>query len=160
MRQRAAKKKGERNMLDLVNPPASTFSALQNQINGLLDDFLTEPSPWVSSPEFRRYPAVNIWEQGDAAHLEAELPGVKMEDVELLVAGNQVRLSVQRNNAAETKAAWHRQERPSGNFTRSFTLPWELDADKVEAKLKLGVLSVTLPKAESAKPRKIKLLTN
>lgn len=147
-------------MLELANPPAGTFAALQNQIDGLLEDFLSEPTAWAASPEFRRYPAVNIWEDGDAAHLEAELPGVKMEDVELLIAGNQLKLAVQRRVSAPENTAWHRQERLTGSFTRSFTLPWELDADKVEAKLTNGVLTVTLPKAESAKPRKIKLLAN
>ncbi|MGC8539021.1 MAG: Hsp20/alpha crystallin family protein [Phycisphaerae bacterium] len=147
-------------MLDLLDPVATPYSALQNQINGLLEDFLAEPAAWASGSELRRYPAVNIWEDGDAAHLEAELPGAVMEDVELYVAGNQIRLGVQRRVSAPEKAAWHRQERVSGNFTRTFTLPWELDADKVEAKLKDGILTVELPKAESAKPRKIKLLAN
>ncbi len=147
-------------MLDLLDPVATPYSALQNQINGLLEDFLAEPAAWAGGSELRRYPAVNIWEDGDAAHLEAELPGVVMEDVELYVAGNQLRIGVQRRVSAPEKAAWHRQERVSGNFTRTFTLPWELDADKVEAKLKDGVLTVELPKAEAAKPRKIKLLAN
>jgi HSP20 family protein len=147
-------------MLDLANAPITSYAALQNQINGLLEDFLSEPTTWAESPDIRRYPAVNIWEDGDAAHLEAELPGVKMEDVDLLVAGNQLKLAVQRHISAPEKVAWHRQERPSGTFARSFTLPWDLDADKVHATLKNGVLTVDLPKAESAKPRKIKLLAN
>ena len=147
-------------MFELLYPVATPFNALQNQINGLLEDFLAEPAAWASGSELRHYPAVNIWEDGDAAHLEAELPGVKMEEVELLVAGNQLKLAVQRRVSAPENTAWHRQERLAGSFTRSFTLPWELDADKVEARLKDGILTVTLPKAESAKPRKIKLLAS
>ncbi|MGC9260539.1 MAG: Hsp20/alpha crystallin family protein [Phycisphaerae bacterium] len=147
-------------MLDLLDSAATPFGALQNQIDGLLEDFFTEPTTWAGARELRRYPTVNIWEDGEAAHLEAELPGVKMDDVELFVAGNQLRLAVQRQISTPDNAVWHRQERISGNFSRTFTLPWELNADKVEAKLKEGILMVDLPKAETAKPRKIKLLAN
>jgi HSP20 family protein len=147
-------------MFELLDPVATPFNALQNQINGLLEDFFTEPAAWAGDQELRRYPAVNIWEDGEAAHLEAELPGVKMEDVELFVAGNQLRIALQRKISTPDKTVWHRQERVSGNFSRTFTLPWELNADKVEAKLKDGILTVELPKAETAKPRKIKLLAS
>ena len=138
-------------MIGLLEPVATPLNVLQNQINGLFDDFFTQPTGWATDPELRRYPAVNIWEDGDAVHLEAELPGVKMDDVELFVTGNQLRIAVRRQITAPEKAAWHRQERASGSFSRSFTLPWDLNSDKVQARLKDGVLTVDMPKAEEVK---------
>jgi HSP20 family protein len=103
------------------------------------------------------YPTINVWDDGERFHAEAELPGFKIEDVELFVAGSQ--LQIRGRRTIEPRAGWtlHRQERASGQFSRMVTLPVELDADNVQAALKDGILSVTLPKAPSAKPRKIEV---
>jgi HSP20 family protein len=147
-------------MLDpLLDPVAVPYANLRNQVGSMLEDFLSAPAQWAQISEVQRYPAVNIWEDGDAAHLEAELPGVRMENIEILVSGNQLRLAVERQTSAPENVTWHRQERAAGSFSRTFTLPWDMNADKVEAKLNNGILTVLLPKAETAKPRKIKLLT-
>ena len=103
------------------------------------------------------YPTLNVWDDGERFHAEAELPGFKLDDVELFVAGSQVQIRGRRT--FEPRAGWtlHRRERASGEFARTLTFPVELDADKVQAALKDGILSVTLPKAPSAKPRKIEV---
>ncbi len=103
------------------------------------------------------YPAINVWDDGESFRAEAELPGFKIEDVELVVAGSQ--LQIRSRRTFELREGWtvHRQERASGEFSRTATFPAEIDADKVQAALKDGVLSVTLPKAPSAKPRKIEV---
>jgi HSP20 family protein len=102
------------------------------------------------------YPAVNVWEDGDQIFVEAEMPGIKHEDLEILVTGeNQVTIKGERQVSAPEKGMWHRQERGAGSFSRTLTLPFEVDRDRVEARLENGVLTVTLAKHVSAKPRKI-----
>jgi len=105
------------------------------------------------------YPGINLWEEGDTAYVEAELPGLSMEDVEVLVMGKELTIIGERKMAAPENASYHRHERASGRFSRSLTLSWEIDAEKVEAKLHDGVLTIRLPKSESAKPKKIQVKT-
>lgn len=108
------------------------------------------------------YPTLNAWDDGERFHAEAELPGFKIEDVELFVVGSQ--LQIRGRRTFEPREGWilHRRERTSGEFSRLVTFPAEIDAENVQAAFKDGVLSVTLPKAPSAKPRKIevKVLTH
>ena len=104
------------------------------------------------------YPGVNLWEDGDTAYIEAKVPGLNMDDIEVLVSGNELTINGERRIAAPENGQYQRRERASGRFSRVLTLPWETDADKVEAKLHDGVLTVTLPKCEACKPRKVKVL--
>lgn len=104
------------------------------------------------------YPGVNVWEDGDNAYLEAELPGVTMNDIEIDVTGDQVTVRGQRKIPdAPQNGTYRRRERPAGAFSRMLRLPWEINPDQVEATLHDGVLTVRLPKSESAKPRKIRV---
>jgi HSP20 family protein len=108
------------------------------------------------SGAFAVFPTLNVWEENDQVFVEAELPGLDLKDLEIYVTGgNQLTLKGERKPAAPDKGAWHRRERTFGNFVRTLTLPFPVDADKVEAKLENGVLLVKLAKHESAKPRKI-----
>lgn len=101
-------------------------------------------------------PALNAWEDQDTLHVEAELPGFSMNDLEILVTGgNQLTIKGERKPVTPDKGVWHRQERGYGSFVRTLTLPYSVDPDKVEARLEHGILSIHLPKHESAKPRKI-----
>lgn len=104
------------------------------------------------------YPGVNLWEDGDTAYAEAELPGLGLDDVEIYVTGNELTISGGRQIAAPQDATYHRRERAAGRFSRMLTLPWEIDADKVEARFRNGVLTVALPKCASCKPKKVKVL--
>jgi HSP20 family protein len=102
------------------------------------------------------FPAVNIWEDADKVYVEAELPGLNLKDLEIYVTGgNQLTLKGERKQAVGEKGIWHRQERGYGIFTRVLTLPFNVNADKVDARFENGVLLVQLAKHESAKPRKI-----
>lgn len=103
------------------------------------------------------YPALNISETADALAVEAELPGYKMENIEISVMGRDLSIKGQRTQEGETKATWHRRERLAGTFTRVVRLPFDVDAEKVSASLKNGVLHMTLPKAEAARPRRIEV---
>ncbi len=103
----------------------------------------------------RAFPALNIWEDGDHLFAEAELPGMGMDDIELFVVGSELTIKGQRKAMDDQNANYHRRERGVGEFCRTVTLPVEIDANKVEATLKNGVLTISLPKAEAARPRKI-----
>ena len=103
-------------------------------------------------------PALNVWEDEGSAYVEAELPGLTLEDVEVLAADGELTIGGRRKAAEPQGATCHRRERPAGQFRRTVTLPWEIDAAKVEARLSDGVLTIKLPKAESAKPRKVAVL--
>lgn len=104
------------------------------------------------------YPAMNVWTNPDGAVLTAELPGVNPDDLEISVQGDTLTLRGARNPELLNEGeAFHRRERGSGKFQRAFQLPFAVDASKVEASYELGVLSITLPRAESDKPKKIQV---
>jgi HSP20 family protein len=101
---------------------------------------------------------VDIYENGDSLVLKAELPGINPDDVEIRVEDNTLYLKGERKFEKEVKEQnYHRVERTYGTFTRTFTLPNSVDADKVAANYKDGVLTLTMPKKEEAKPKTIKI---
>jgi len=102
------------------------------------------------------YPPVNIWGDNDNVYAEAELPGMQLDRLEIYVTeGNQLTIQGERRQRELDKGVWCGQERGFGQFSRSIVLPVTVDADKVEARFEHGVLFVTLPKSEAAKPRRI-----
>ncbi|MGD0921067.1 MAG: Hsp20/alpha crystallin family protein [Terriglobia bacterium] len=103
-------------------------------------------------------PAVDICENENNIVLKAELPGVDPEDVEVRVEDNTLYLKGERKFEKETKEEnYHRIERAYGSFARSFALPNSIDAEKVAAEYKDGLLTLTLPKREETKPKTIKI---
>jgi HSP20 family protein len=132
----------------------SEAGRLHRQMNRLferfgLDDY-TRPMLAVS------YPLVNIWENDDNVYAETELPGMSLEQLEIYVTGgDQLSIQGERRLPEADKGVWHRQERGFGMFSRTITLPVAVDAEKVTARLEHGVLLVTLPKSEAAKPKRI-----
>jgi len=103
-------------------------------------------------------PAVDIVETEDALVLKADLPDVKLEDIDVRVENETLTIKGERKFEKEEKIkGYHRIERSYGAFMRSFTVPASLEADKVSAEYKNGVLTVTLPKREEAKPRQVKV---
>ena len=131
---------------------------LREEMDRVFDNFSEgfprRPFGWRTVPT---YPALSIWEDEHSLHAEAELPGLKMEDLELLVVGNELTVKGQRKDEHPEGTTYHRRERGVGSFSRVIRLPIDIDADKVEATLKDGVLLITLPKAEKAKPRKVQV---
>jgi HSP20 family protein len=102
------------------------------------------------------FPAVNITEDADAYYVSAELPGVNSADLDLNVTANQLTLAGERKISEEAAdARYHRREREAGRFSRAVSLPGDIDPDHVKASLVDGVLTVTIAKAEKAKPRQI-----
>jgi HSP20 family protein len=102
------------------------------------------------------YPLINLTEDKDKYYVRAELPGVKGDELDIQVTGNNLAISGERKIAAEDEdARYHRREREAGTFSRMIGLPGEVDADKVEAHLANGILSIVVSKAEVAKPKQI-----
>lgn len=131
-----------------------TLRRLRDDVDRLFDGFFGgRASGW--NPMARAFPAVNVWETDDHLHVEAELPGVRREDLEISVLGDELTLQGVRPEAVEEGETRHRQERGVGRFSRTLRLPVEVKAEGVEASLEAGVLRLRLPKSEAAKPRKI-----
>jgi HSP20 family protein len=118
-----------------------------------LNRFFDQPAsarPWS--------PSVDIAENESELTLTADLPGVKMDDLDLKIEDSVLTLSGSRKfEAEEKKGGYHRIERAYGTFRRAFTLPETVEAEHVAARFDNGVLKVTLPKKELAKPRSIKV---
>lgn len=103
-------------------------------------------------------PPVDIQETQDAYRLSAELPGLTKEDINITLENNVLRLTGERKFEKDAKKeGYHRIERTYGAFSRAFTLPSQVNHEKVEAAFENGVLTITVPKAEQAKPRKISI---
>jgi HSP20 family protein len=99
---------------------------------------------------------VNLWADEQNLYAEFDLPDVDPAKLDVTVTeGTKLSISGERPAPEETGAVWVRQERPFGTFSREVTLPVLVDADKVQAAYENGVLKLTLPKSEAAKPRKI-----
>jgi HSP20 family protein len=101
-------------------------------------------------------PGLDLEETDDAYVAELELPGVKKDDLDVEVAGNQVRVHGEVKERQRT-GLLHRQTRRMGVFDYAFTVPGEVDAERIEASLADGVLTIRAPKVEAAKPRRIQI---
>ena len=103
-------------------------------------------------------PVVDIFEEPEFVRIVAEIPGVKPEDVKILVEANVLTIQGTKEQVAEQKAEKvHRYERTYGSFERSFTLPATVDLEHIKATYEMGLLTLLVPKVEKAKPRQIKL---
>ena len=113
-----------------------------------------------TAPSMRaiEFPLVNVWVNVDEAVLTTEIPGIDAKSVEISIAGKTVSLRGSREPEPETEEKiYHRRERWYGQFSRTIELPFNIESAGVEALFHKGVLQVTLPKAQTDKPRKIKV---
>lgn len=102
------------------------------------------------------YPLINLTEDKENYFIRAELPGAKSEDLDIQVTANTISITGERKIPVEAgNVKYHRREREAGKFSRMIGLPGDVASDKVDAKLSDGVLTIRIPKAESAKPRQI-----
>jgi HSP20 family protein len=133
-----------------MNPVWNSLHDMQHEVNRIFDRWGNHSFGLVETP------AVKLWEEDEALYLEAELPGLELQDLEIFVAGNnQVTLKGERKAPVAANGVQHRQERGFGKFTRTITLPFPVDDTQVDARFENGMLKVRLPKHEAAKPRKI-----
>jgi HSP20 family protein len=132
---------------DLVN--------LQNRISQML----SETQPWDAESSLGSWtPAVDIFERGDDLVIRAELPGLSAEGIDVRVENNTLTLSGERKQDEELRQGKvYRRERTYGAFSRRFNLPTTVDATRIGATQKNGILEVVLPKAETVKPRKVQI---
>ena len=103
------------------------------------------------------YPPLNVFRKGDDFIVIAELPGVQKSDLDVQVKGGTIRLSGGKTVGYPEKAALHRRERLAGRFDRAVTMPVEINPDGVKAEYRDGILALFLPRAESDKPKSIKV---
>lgn len=133
-------------------------TAFDRMFSDMLNGFL---GPWEGSEEVaaqRFSPAVDVRETREALTLNVELPGLAKEDVHVTLENRVLTVSGERKfEKATQEETYHRIERSYGAFTRSFTLPSNLEVERVDAKFENGVLRLVLPKHEAAKPRKIEI---
>jgi HSP20 family protein len=133
--------------------PFTDVEGTRRQLERFFETFNDRPVSRVGAGVF---PAVNISEDANAYYLSAELPGVKSADLDLNLTANQVTLAGERKISQEAAdARYHRREREAGRFSRAVALPGDIDPDNASAKLIDGILTVTIPKAEKARPRQI-----
>jgi HSP20 family protein len=141
--------------------PFRDLVGLQDRMNRLFDEAFRgagRPAEDDWSLGGTWAPAVDIYEQEGNIVLKAELPGVDAKEVDIRLENNVLTLRGERKLDNEVKReSYHRVERAYGSFTRSFTLPSVVDQDKIKAEYKDGVLRVTLPKKEEARPRQINI---
>ncbi|HXV35519.1 MAG TPA: Hsp20/alpha crystallin family protein [Myxococcota bacterium] len=134
---------------------SGTLDELRREMEGLFNQF------GVARPGRARwggvFPAVNLYEDGSQYVLTTELPGVNADEIEVSIEGSTLTLSGQKriDYSNLEGASIHRRERQSGSFRRAFELPSVIDADKVEARTRNGVLMLRLPKSPEYQPRQI-----
>ena len=127
----------------------------RSRMNNLFSDFDTT---YRTVPYYlvgNDWPRTNLYDAGEALELIAEVPGMGKDDINLKIQGNYLEINGTRK--AETPEGYtvHKAERGTASFSRSFTLPTDIDANKVEATIKNGILTLKMPKAEAAKPKQI-----
>ena len=128
--------------------PFREMRRLQDEVNRL---FQTAAAPRAG------FPAINVYAHQDGIVITAELPGIRQDDLEITVHRDTVTLRGQRRDQPEDARAYHRRERGSGRFARTFGLPFQVDPEKVEARLMNGVLMLTLERHEQDKPKRIRV---
>jgi len=142
--------------------PWQTLEALRRELDRVFDETGTRNEPFFRTAFLpgraaRRYPLTNLYEDKDAVYLEALAPGVDPSTLNVSVVGNTLSITGEKRRVAgDVKPeAFHRSERATGKFVRHLQLPVEVDEGKIRADYKDGLLIVTLPKAEKAKPKQI-----
>lgn len=104
------------------------------------------------------FPLINMWVDGESVMVTSEIPGIVAADIEISVVGKSLSLRGSRKqDELKEDEAFHRRERWNGRFSKTVELPFNVQTDRVEAKFSKGVLSITLPRAEAEKPKKIEI---
>jgi HSP20 family protein len=135
--------------------PVDPFTSLR-RLNSALDDAFGSWPAEEALPSSSWFPACDVFEDKDAVKLLAELPGVGPEDVKLSVENNLLTIRGEKQQqSGDRSGRVHSFERSYGWFERSFALPSTIDPDQISASFEHGILTVTIPKAERARPREI-----
>ncbi len=145
--------------MDLIQwRPFREVSRLRNEMDRLWDDYFGPGRRALRPLEEAWLPAVDVSETGDKITVKAEIPGMEAKDIEISMVGDTLTLKGEKKAEREEKEEnYHMVERSYGSFSRSMKLPATVDADKVEATYKNGVLTIVLPKKEEVKPKAIEI---
>jgi len=142
--------------------PFFDMDQLRRDIDRAIEGFASAEAPsarvaFLPGRGPRRYPLVNLLEDKENVYIEALTPGVDPDSFNITVMQNRLTLSGEKSRiSADVKPeAFHRSERSSGKFVRTFELPVEINEERMQAEYKNGLLVITLPKAEKAKPRQV-----
>lgn len=131
----------------------SDFDQIRREVSRLLDAAAGDGAP---EPDAGVFPPMNISQDDDNFYLRAEIPGIKPAELSISALPNRITIAGKREIPREhERVSYHRKERAEGAFDRTVTLPMEVDAAHVDAEYAEGILTLTLPKAERAKPRQI-----
>ena len=134
--------------------PFAEMRSLQREMNRLFDGY-------EGGAPMSRFPALNVWGNDESVVVTAELPGLEIEDIDISVVNNQLTIKgVRKADKPAENTVCHRTERAAGNFVRTVRLPFTVENDKVEAKYDKGVLTITLPRHEATKPKRIQIKTS
>ncbi|MFO7913414.1 MAG: Hsp20/alpha crystallin family protein [Desulfotignum sp.] len=130
-----------------------TMDLLRQRLDNLSTDYARPyGTRWLMDEGFLR---ANLYQSGDDFEMRLEVPGMEKESLDIKIQGNYLEISGSRDQKLPEGYKVHKTERVNGTFSRSFTLPDDVDGNRVEATLKDGILYLTLPKSEAAKPRQI-----
>jgi len=133
--------------------PTDALFRLQRALDQRLDsDWLEDVTTGTGA-----FPPINVFQQGMDFVAIIEMPGVRKEDLRLEARGSTIRISGRKTVDYGDNASMHRRERVAGDFDRTITLPVQVDAGRIAAEYQSGMLAVTLPRAESDKPKSIKV---
>ena len=136
--------------------PLREMDAFSNRFNRFFEGGYF-PTAWFGDEGLRNWkPAVDIYDNDEKITIKAELPGVDKKDIQVDVKDGILTITGELSHENEVKEEnYHRKERASGKFYRSFTLPEGLDPEKIDADYKDGILKIKIPKAEEKKPKEI-----
>jgi HSP20 family protein len=139
--------------------PTREMISLREAMDRLLGESFIRPWSKLGTFFGDETPALDMYETEDEVVVEAAVPGVKPEEIDIQVAGNILTIKGKWKEKKEEKASYIYRECSFGSFSRSVTLPADVDMDKAEAEFEHGVLTLTLPKLETVKPKTIKITT-
>lgn len=133
--------------------PWADFEKMRRELDLLLQGGGSAWDGRLAAPVF---PALNVSEDSGNIYVRAEIPGVPAAELDISIEGDTLNIKGERKTCAtDEKLAYHRRELECGSFSRAITLPCKVDTDKVSAKAVNGIITITLPKADEAKPRQI-----
>jgi len=128
--------------------PWAHLGRMENEMNRMLSRY--------AYPTSGEFPAFNIWGTRDQVVVTTEIPGIDPKSIEISVAGSTLTVRGSRDpEQMEKGTSYHRRERWYGKFSKTIELPFTIEANKVEARFSKGVLSITLPRSEAEKPKKV-----
>ena len=140
----------------MINPWAE-FERIRQGLDQFSHNFLAREDAYGGGTVF---PALNVFEEKDVLTIKAELPGVKGEHIDISFEGDTLTIKGRREPYHNGEnISYHRHEIETGNFSRALTLPIKIDPDSIAAKLRNGILIITMEKAASIKPRQVNVIT-